>query len=75
MRLRAESDFAVGQAREAVETLWSCHGAQGLYTPHPMQRHLRDVLAFNQYFSFNFDIAGSAYGLHALGGNYGNPTI
>jgi hypothetical protein len=29
---------------------------------------LRDVLAINQHFSFNFDIAGAAYGLHALGG-------
>ena len=48
----------MSQAREAVETLWSCYGAQGLYTRDPLQRHLRDVLAINQHFSFNFDIAG-----------------
>ena len=64
-----------GAAREAVETLWSCYGAQGLYTRDPLQRHLRDVLAMAQHFSFNFDIAGSAYGLHALGGAYANPTL
>jgi hypothetical protein len=28
-----------------------------------------------QHFSFNFDIAGAAFGLHALGGNYVNPAM
>jgi 3-hydroxy-9,10-secoandrosta-1,3,5(10)-triene-9,17-dione monooxygenase len=75
LRFRAQSAFAVNQAREAVETLWSCYGAQGLYMRDPLQRHLRDVLAMNQHFSFNFDIAGSAFGLNALGGPYANPTM
>ena len=75
LRFRAHSAFAVNQAREAVETLWSCYGAQGLYTRDPLQRHLRDVLAINQHFSFNFDIAGAAYGLFALGGRSANPTM
>ncbi len=75
LRFRAHSAFAVNQSREAVETLWSCYGAQGLYTRDPLQRHLRDVLAINQHFSFNFDIAGAAYGLLALGGKYANPTM
>ena len=75
LRFRAHSAFAVGQAREAVETLWSCYGAQGLYFRDPLQRHLRDVLAASQHFSFNFDITGSAYGVTALGGRYANPTI
>jgi 3-hydroxy-9,10-secoandrosta-1,3,5(10)-triene-9,17-dione monooxygenase len=75
LRYRARSAFAVNQAREAVETLWSCYGAQGLYTRDPLQRHLRDVMAISQHFSFNFDIAGSAFGLHALGGAYANATL
>jgi 3-hydroxy-9,10-secoandrosta-1,3,5(10)-triene-9,17-dione monooxygenase len=75
LRFRAHSAFAVSQAREAVEVLWSCYGAQGLYTCDPLQRHLRDVLAISQHFSFNFDIAGAAYGLHALGGTYASPTM
>jgi len=75
LRYRAHSAFAVGQAREAVETLWSCYGAQGLYTKDPLQRHLRDVLAIGQHFSFNFDITGAAFGLHALGGSYANPMM
>ena len=75
LRFRAQSAFAVGQAREAVETLWSCYGAQGLYKRDPLQRHLRDVIAISQHFSFNFDIAGAAYGTHALGGAYANPTM
>jgi hypothetical protein len=28
-----------------------------------------------QHFSFNFDIAGAAYGLLALDGRYANPTM
>ena len=75
LRFRAHSAFAVSQAREAVETLWSCYGAQGLYLSDPLQRHLRDVLAISQHFSFNFDIAGAAYGVNALGGRYANPTM
>jgi 3-hydroxy-9,10-secoandrosta-1,3,5(10)-triene-9,17-dione monooxygenase len=75
LRYRAHSASAVAQAREAVETLWSCYGAQGLYTRDPLQRYLRDVLAMGQHFSFNFDIAGSAYGLVALGGQSPNPTM
>ena len=61
--------------REAVETLWSCYGANGIYTRDPLQRFLRDTQAINQHFSFNFDIAGSAYGTVALGGRYANPTM
>ena len=75
LRFRAHSAYAVSQAREAVELLWSCYGAQGLYTRDPLQRHLRDVFAISQHFSFNFDIAGSAYGLLALGGRYASPTM
>ena len=75
LRFRAQGAFAVNQAREAVETLWSCYGAQGLYRRDPLQRHLRDVVAITQHFSFNFDIAGAAFGLDALGGSYTNPTM
>jgi 3-hydroxy-9,10-secoandrosta-1,3,5(10)-triene-9,17-dione monooxygenase len=75
LRFRAQSAFAVNQAREAVETLWSCYGAQGIYQRDPLQRYLRDVIAMNQHFSFNFDIAGAAFGLHALGGVYTNPAM
>jgi hypothetical protein len=28
-----------------------------------------------QHFSFNFDIAGAAFGLNALGGTYVNPAM
>jgi len=75
LRWRAQSAFAVNQARQAVETLWSCYGAQGLYTRDPLQRYLRDVIAMSQHFSFNFDIAGAAFGLNALGGSYINPAM
>jgi len=75
LRLRAQNAFAVAQSREAVETLWSCYGANAIYTRDPLQRFLRDVQAASQHFSFNFDIAGAAYGTAALGGKYANPTM
>jgi hypothetical protein len=62
-------------SREAVETLWSCYGANAIYTRDPLQRFLRDTQAINQHFSFNFDIAGAAFGTVALGGKYANPTM
>lgn len=75
LRLRAQNSFAVGQAREAVEALWSCYGANAIYTRDPLQRFLRDVQAGSQHFSFSFDIAGSAFGTVALGGKYANPSM
>lgn len=75
LRLRIQNTMAVMQSREAVETLWSCYGANGIYTRDPLQRYLRDTQAINQHFSFNFDIAGSAYGTVAMGGKYMNPTM
>jgi len=75
LRLRIQNTLAVMQSREAVETLWSCYGASGIYTRDPLQRFLRDTQAINQHFSFNFDIAGAAYGTVALGGKYTNPSM
>jgi 3-hydroxy-9,10-secoandrosta-1,3,5(10)-triene-9,17-dione monooxygenase len=75
LHYRAQNAFAVAQAREAVETLWSFYGANAIYTRDPLQRYLRDVQAASQHFSFNFDIAGSAYGLLALGGSFASPTM
>jgi len=75
LRYRAQNAFAVAQSREAVEALWSCYGANAIYTRDPLQRFLRDAQVACQHFSFNFDIAGSAFGLAALGGNYVNPSM
>ena len=75
LRLRIQNTLAVSQSREAVETLWSCYGANAIYTRDPLQRFLRDTQAINQHFSFNFDIAGSAFGTVAMGGKYTNPTM
>jgi 3-hydroxy-9,10-secoandrosta-1,3,5(10)-triene-9,17-dione monooxygenase len=75
LRLRIQNTLAVMQSREAVETLWSCYGANAIYTRDPLQRFLRDVQAIGQHFSFNFDIAGAAFGTVAMGGSYANPTM
>ena len=70
-----QNTLAVAQSREAVEVLWSCYGANAIYTRDPLQRYLRDTQAINQHFSFNFDIAGAAFGTVAMGGQYTNPTM
>src|SRR5678816_125802 len=75
LRLRIQNTMAVAQSREAIETLWSCYGANAIYTRDPLQRYLRDTQAMNQHFSFNFDIAGSAFGTVAMGGKYANPSM
>jgi 3-hydroxy-9,10-secoandrosta-1,3,5(10)-triene-9,17-dione monooxygenase len=75
LRYRSQNAFAVAQAREAVETLWSFYGANAIYTRDPLQRYLRDVQACSQHFAFNFDVAGSAFGTVALGGKYANPNM
>ena len=75
LRYRAQNAFAVAQSREAVEALWSCYGANAIYTRDPLQRFLRDAQVACQHFSFNFDIAGSAFGLAELGGKYVNPSM
>jgi 3-hydroxy-9,10-secoandrosta-1,3,5(10)-triene-9,17-dione monooxygenase len=75
LQWRAQNAYAVRQCRQAAETLWSCYGANAIYTRDPFQRYMRDLMALNQHFSFSFDIAGSAYGTAALGGKYANPTM
>jgi 3-hydroxy-9,10-secoandrosta-1,3,5(10)-triene-9,17-dione monooxygenase len=75
LRLRAQNGFAVSQAREAVEVLWSFYGANAIYTRDPLQRYLRDAQVASQHFTFNFDISGSAFGTVAMGGKYANPTL
>jgi len=75
LRFRAQNALAVRQARQAVEVLWSCYGANAIYTRDPLQRFLRDLQAMSQHFSFSFDIAGAAYGTAVLGGKYVNPTL
>ena len=74
-QLEPTTEALARQARQAVEVLWSCYGANAIYTRDPLQRYLRDLLAINQHFSFNFDIAGAAFGLDALGGSYVNPAL
>jgi 3-hydroxy-9,10-secoandrosta-1,3,5(10)-triene-9,17-dione monooxygenase len=75
LRLRAQNAYAVARCRKAAEILWSCYGANALYTRDPFQRYMRDLMAINQHFSFSFDIAGSAYGSVALGGRFASPTM
>ena len=61
------------QSGESVRDAVVVLGANAIYTRDPLQRFPRDTPAINQHFSFNFDIAGSAFGTVAMGGKYANP--
>ena len=72
---RALEEAEREDAAELVRRQLGASGRSGIYTRDPLQRYLRDAIAMSQHFSFNFDIAGSAFGLHALGGGYANPAM
>jgi hypothetical protein len=74
-------DIVADLARGCPSTAWNV-GSLGAHqwivafcTRDPLQRRLRDVLAISQQFSFDFDIAGAACGLLALGGTHASPTM
>ena len=50
-------------------------GANGIYDSYPIQRIFRDAHALAGHFSFSFDAQVSAWGLAALGGEAGSPTL
>jgi 3-hydroxy-9,10-secoandrosta-1,3,5(10)-triene-9,17-dione monooxygenase len=67
--------FAVNLSTEAVDTLHAMAGANGIYESYPLERLFRDAHSLAGHISFSFDAQASAWGLAALGGEVGNPTL
>ena len=75
LRLRAQNAFAVtSRARRSRRS-----GRSTAPMPSILAIRCSDICATcrraSQHFSFNFDIAGAAFGTAALGGKYANPTL
>jgi 3-hydroxy-9,10-secoandrosta-1,3,5(10)-triene-9,17-dione monooxygenase len=67
--------FAVNLSTEAVDLLHAMAGANGIYETTPLERLFRDAHSLAGHISFSFDAQASAWGLSALGGEVGNPTL
>lgn len=75
LAIRRDAAFAVGLCTEAVDALYRAAGARALYTKDELQRRFRDAHAVAAHISFNFDVAGPAWGRVALGLEADNPTL
>lgn len=75
LKYRKNAAFAVDLCTQAVTTLFSMAGANGLYEDSPMQRIFRDAYAIRSHVNFAFDAAGSWFGTHVLGGSVNNPML
>ena len=60
---------------EAVDTLHTLAGANGIYEKYPLERILRDAHALGGHIMHNFDTQATAWGYAALGGEVNNPTL
>jgi 3-hydroxy-9,10-secoandrosta-1,3,5(10)-triene-9,17-dione monooxygenase len=75
LAIKRNAAYEVGLCTEAVDTLHSMAGANGIYDSYPIQRIFRDQHALAGHFGFSFDVHGSNWGLVALGGTYSLPTL
>lgn len=67
--------YAMSLATASIDTLYALAGANGLYARGPMERIYRDQHAAAGHINFSLDAQTSAWGLAALGGEVGNPTL
>ncbi len=75
LRFKRNLAYGVQLCTEAVDLLHGMAGANGIYDSYPIQRIFRDAHALAGHFSFSFDAQVSAWGLAALGGEAGSPTL
>jgi 3-hydroxy-9,10-secoandrosta-1,3,5(10)-triene-9,17-dione monooxygenase len=75
LRMKRNLAYAVNLCTEAVDILHAMAGANGIYESYPLERIFRDAHSLAGHISFSFDAQASAWGLAALGGEVGNPTL
>ena len=75
LRFKRNLAYGVQLCTEAVDLLHAMAGANGIYDSYPIQRIFRDAHALAGHFSFSYDAQVSAWGLAALGGQAGSPTL
>lgn len=67
LRNRRDHAFATRLARDAVDSVFSCVGGNGLGLDQPIQRMWRDANAISKHISLNWDAVGSMCGQYLLG--------
>ena len=72
---RRDGAFAAQLCGRAVDIVFSCSGASGLYDEQPLQRAFRDLHAANQHISMMWDAQATTYGRVALGLPCDNPSL
>jgi 3-hydroxy-9,10-secoandrosta-1,3,5(10)-triene-9,17-dione monooxygenase len=74
LRPKRNVAFAVQLCTEAVDSLHSLAGANGIYDQYPMQRMFRDAHALMGHFGFNWDAQSMPWGAVAVGADYKPPA-
>lgn len=76
-KLRAKRNiaYAVQICTEAVDSLHTLAGANGIYDKYPIQRLFRDHHAAMGHIGFSWDMQGAPWGLVAMGGEFSSPTL
>ena len=75
LRFKRNLAYATTLCTEAVDTLHTLAGANGIYEKYPLERILRDAHSLAGHIMHNFDTQATAWGYAALGGENTNPTL
>ena len=75
LRFKRNLAYAAQLCTEAVDTLHTLAGANGIYEKYPLERIFRDQHALAGHIMHNFDTQATAWGYAALGGVLDNPTL
>jgi 3-hydroxy-9,10-secoandrosta-1,3,5(10)-triene-9,17-dione monooxygenase len=75
LRFKRNVAYAMDLCTEAVDTLHTLAGANGIYDRYPIQRLFRDQHALRGHIGFSWDAQGPPWGLVVLGGEFSSPTL
>src|SRR5881296_981553 len=75
LRFKRNVAYAMELCTEAVDTLHSLAGANGIYDRYPIQRLFRDQHTLAAHIGFSWDAQGGPWALVALGGEFSSPVM
>ena len=75
LRYKRNVAYAMELCTEAVDSLHTLAGANGIYDRYPIQRLFRDQHALSAHIGFSWDAQGGPWALVAMGGEFNSPTM
>jgi 3-hydroxy-9,10-secoandrosta-1,3,5(10)-triene-9,17-dione monooxygenase len=75
LRFKRNVAYAMERCTEAVDTLHTLAGANGIYDRYPIQRLFRDQHALAAHIGFSWDAQGGPWALVAMGGEFASPVM